>query len=443
MDRAAAKAPVLGSKRHWLAAVLMVLKMQGADTELHCDVKEIMRPLMLGWHQDPPNSKQEHEQLQLFWEEILVAEQKLFMLLNFEVLVPTPLDLLKALLGIVFAAGRDEWAEGHVKVARSHPLADKEPKDVALTRLEALAFLLLELGLLLQPQEAFAGKAGGAQLLAFAAFWTAHHAISRETSSSPSETCKQTLMRAQGLLLTTKAEVAELGKLMKSLQQLWAKVDKRSCSTTKKWTHRSTGLGGDLPKPFVAKPAESTLGSQQLVTDQMPHVETPPRRPSFLMGASATPSPPLQDQVKEAVLPGSRTHPCRLFVKQIDGAAVPEQLTSLLKRAQLSAAPSVASGRVEKLPRTARNLMQTPRPSQEVKEALMKICHCANAQPVRLQRVLSRCRSEPPENGMPTKRARTSDWAPPTNSNRTSEFLTEDQRATLLRGLTARSRTSL
>lgn len=279
------------SKSFWLGAVLMMAKMLGADTELDCDPKEIMMPLMLDWPNEPRDesdaSRTRKERLQRCWNEMVQSEQRICHLLGFDLLVPTPLDLLQALAAVISKAGEgSSWSgfdNGEISVIQGSPGAKKPAKKLAVSRFEALAGLLVELGLLRRPAEVY-GSSHNARVLAFAAMRLSLQGFFSEFPDSPlasqaPKSCAIAFARLESRLLSEE-EKQLLPSVCAMLHKLWEETETKSCPVMQKWSRRSLG-----PEVKLLKPTD--VAAEALRAHKEPLSQTPPRRQS--PPASATP----------------------------------------------------------------------------------------------------------------------------------------------------------
>jgi len=290
-DPAACAGDIYKSKPFWLGAVLMMVKMLGADTELDCDPKEIMMPLMLDWPNEPLEesdaSQTRKERLQKCWNDMVKAEHQICNLLGFDLLVPTPLDILQALAAVILKAGKgSRWSgfeKGEIPVIRGSPGAKKPAKVLPVTRFEVLAGLLVELGLMRRPAEVY-GSSQSTQVLAFAAIHVSLQGFSEELPDDSQalqapKACISAFARLQSRLLSEE-EVNKLPSVCAMLHRLWDEAETKSCPVLQKWTRRALGPGIKLPKPTGAV-------AEDLSVHEEPLSQTPPRR--HPLPATATP----------------------------------------------------------------------------------------------------------------------------------------------------------
>eukprot|EP00930_Biecheleria_cincta_P048372 TRINITY_DN33698_c0_g1_i1.p1 TRINITY_DN33698_c0_g1~~TRINITY_DN33698_c0_g1_i1.p1 ORF type:complete len:534 (+),score=113.10 TRINITY_DN33698_c0_g1_i1:38-1639(+) len=344
-DAAARACDVYKSKPLWLGAVLMMVKMLGADTELDCDPKEIMMPLMLDWPEDPHDesdgSRTRKERLQKCWNEMVKGEQRICNLLGFDLLVPTPLDLLQALAAVILKAGGEEspWSgfeKCEISVIRGSPGAKKPAKVLAMTRFEALAGLLVELGLMRRPAEVY-GSDQSARLLAFAAIHLSLYGFFKELPDDSlalqaPKACTSAFARLQSRLLSEE-EAKMLPSVCGMLHRLWEEAETNSCPVTQKWTRRSMGPGIKLPKPTSAT-------AEDLSAHTEPLSQTPPRR--HAPPATATPMRLTATRGKK-LKPGSPVSKCSVGQKMtLPLAKSKEQASPPLQRVLITKQKSEA-----------------------------------------------------------------------------------------------------
>ena len=288
---AACAGDIYKSKPFWLGAVLMMVKMYGADTELDSDLKDIMMPLLLDWPRKPFEesgaSQTRTERMQNCWNEMVKVERRICTLLDNDLLVPTPLPLLQALAAVISKAGEGSSWSGfekcEISLNRGSSRAKKPAKALPVTRVEALAGLLVELGLMRRPAEVY-GSSQGAQVLAFAAMHVSLLSFFEElpdyfqTLQAP-KACISALARLQSHLLSEE-EVHKLPCVSAILHRLWHEADTKSCPVLRKWARRGLGLGIKLPKP-------TCVVAEDLSVHEEPLSQTPPCRHS--LPATSTP----------------------------------------------------------------------------------------------------------------------------------------------------------
>jgi hypothetical protein len=310
IDRAATRAvqqghdstSIFSSRNLWSAAVMLALKLSSATTELDCEVKDLL---------SPPAATAGRMTTSDRWEQVYAAERYLLRLLNFDVAMPTPLELVQSLCRTVLAGGQvtTAWTgaqKGYVFIARAPPKSQQMPRRSPLTRFEALATYLLELSLHLRPAEALSGEAGSSQvhILAVAIVSLALHSFGDEgVSEGPPQGCLDALASASSILLGEAS--ARLPLALETLHGLWARTPPGSC-VAEKWSERATALGGALPrhtaaaaiavpispaKGLEAKLLVSLTPRRRTQVRQAPVSATPPRRPSVgLRSMYGTPS---------------------------------------------------------------------------------------------------------------------------------------------------------
>ncbi|CAE8709938.1 unnamed protein product [Polarella glacialis] len=317
MDRAAAsqesgsEAAIFACKPLWRAAVLLVFKLAGADTELDCDVKDLLTPLM----RDLRGLKDQEKALATCWEEALAAEFRLCRLLDFNLQVPTPLDLVGCLSSAVLSAAAGStspWpgvVKGRVSVAASLASARvlASTRFVSTTRFESLAAYLLELAMFLRPEEAY-GRGCPMAVLVMAVVSLALHGFCEE-GAAPPEPCVAALAAEQKRLLPAAADEKQLLWMLESLHLLWARSSASGQnSVAQKWSDRATGLQGELPRHAASCLASAS--AHALATASPLVTSTPQRQLKHRLwcGASVQKSEaPWKRRAERSKLPGNAT----------------------------------------------------------------------------------------------------------------------------------------
>lgn len=310
MDRAATRAvnqgqdstSIFSSKNLWSAAVMLAMKLSSATTELDCEVKDLLSPPAATTGRTTNGDR---------WEQVYAAERYLLRLLDFDVAMPTPLELVQSLCRMVLAGGvSTAWTgaqKGYVFVARAPPKAQQMPRRSSLTRFEALATYLLELSLHLRPAEALSGEAGSSQVhvLAVAIVTLALHSFGDEgVSEGPPQGCLDALVSASNILLGEAA--ARLPLALETLHGLWARTPPGSC-VVEKWSERATSLGGALPRHSAAASIAVPISPAKGLETQL-LVSLTPRRRTHVRPAPVSATPPRRTSVTLRSMYGTPSH---------------------------------------------------------------------------------------------------------------------------------------